>query len=618
MTVAITSQPASRWGRIGSGAGLACVYVAVALWWLWPVAWHAASEVPGPAARGGLTELTFAELYLTLWGLVSGARGLVGNPAELFHPPAFHPERYTLAYSEHMLGHQPLFGPLYALCGNPVLALNGSLLVSTALLGLGTHLLVRRWGGSRASALAAGVLAVAAPWRVGPAAARIHTLWVQYLPFILLFLDRYLGRRRRLDLVLAGLCLVLQILASYYTGYAAVIMAGIFLLGRAGRAPDAVARASLGMIGAVGAAAVLSYPYVALSWGRVITRPLPALERLHIMWGAPAVVTTGVVGVVAVVGALLRMVPRRWLRPAQDAAPVGSLLAIALAGYVLALGPAIHLPPGRAGEALLAVATALHAQDLAGFFASADAQALRVPLPYAALASVIPGFGVLRAPWRFAVLPATILPVLAGLGFGRVGALLGPRGVLVPLGVALAVLLRIPALVPAHIEAGPDIPEVYRWLAANGHRRPLLELPLRPVTAAARMSARAMYFSPYHGSPVLNGYGGFPPPSFWRRMRIAERLPHRKAARLLCSETGLGWILLHRDRLPLAARRAWDSPPSTLRPVARFGDDVLFAVTCPVQARSEPGRSPELAHDARRVPVLAVDRVVEAAHGLGW
>ena len=76
-------RPPSSWRRIGVGLGLAGLYVGVAVWWERPVAWHAGSEMPGFVPAGGLTVLTFAELYLTLWVLVSGARGLVGDPTHL-------------------------------------------------------------------------------------------------------------------------------------------------------------------------------------------------------------------------------------------------------------------------------------------------------------------------------------------------------------------------------------------------------------------------------------------------------------------------------------------------------------------------------------------------------
>jgi hypothetical protein len=38
---------------------------------------------------------------------------------QLFNANILHPSPYSLVCSEHMLGHQPIFGPLYAASGNP-------------------------------------------------------------------------------------------------------------------------------------------------------------------------------------------------------------------------------------------------------------------------------------------------------------------------------------------------------------------------------------------------------------------------------------------------------------------------------------------------------------------
>ena len=50
------------------------------------------------------------------------AHALATDPLSLFHGNILHPAPYSLARSEHMLGHQPLFAPIYAASENPVLA----------------------------------------------------------------------------------------------------------------------------------------------------------------------------------------------------------------------------------------------------------------------------------------------------------------------------------------------------------------------------------------------------------------------------------------------------------------------------------------------------------------
>lgn len=571
---------------LGGGLALLCLYGAIAAWWLRPVSWQLAHQVPGLPGASLADRLTLADVYRTLWILTAGAQQLLGDPTNLFHPPVFYPERYALAFADHMLGQQVLFLPTYVITGNPVLALNLSLLLSTALLALGTHLLIRRWGGGAAAAALGASLVIAAPWRVGLAAVRVHTLWVHYLPFIVLFLDRYLVERRRWCLALAATCLLLQILTSYYDGYATVIAVAVYLLARATTARARILQAGVGLLAAMGVAAACSYPYLLLARAGVVRQgPAAAVMLAFASLGAPAVLTRRVVGVAPAIGTLLLAIPWRGRDARRGDAPWGALLAIAAVGYVLAIGPA--LPVGRGLRSTLGL--------LWDFVTVSDPGRLvrilgerrdlhPVPTPYALLAATVPGFDQLRAPFRFGILPATILPITCALAIGRVASLLPAARWLAPLALSVIVVARIPSVIGTPVEVGSAVPPAYVWLRAHGRGLPLVEAPYRSGGTGALDNydeTRAMYFSTYHRLPLLNGHSGHMPSSFVARTHTAAQLPASAAVATLCAETGLGWILLHRERLPPRARRAWDETPAELRTAARFGEDEVFSVTCP-------------------------------------
>jgi len=104
-------------------AAVTTVYLALALWWLWPLpavlATHSAYSASGPFAGSQV-----ADWYLMVWELAWGAHALATDPTRLFYANAFYPASLSLAYSEHLLGHQPLFAPTYWASGNAVLAVN--------------------------------------------------------------------------------------------------------------------------------------------------------------------------------------------------------------------------------------------------------------------------------------------------------------------------------------------------------------------------------------------------------------------------------------------------------------------------------------------------------------
>lgn len=121
------------------------------------------------------------------------------------------------------------------------------------------------------------------------------------------------------------------------------------------------------------------------------------------------------------------------------------------------------------------------------------------------------------------------------------------------------------------------VPQVYRWLAANGAGRALLELPL----AGPSEAGRRMYFSTYHWLPTVDGYSAYPPMTRDLSWRISYGLPGEAALQQLVDLADIGWVVVHLDEMPPAARRAWEGhlPPG----LERVGRDLLLRLTRPVR-----------------------------------
>jgi hypothetical protein len=151
------------------------------------------------------------------------------------------------------------------------------------------------------------------------------------------------------------------------------------------------------------------------------------------------------------------------------------------------------------------------------------------------------------------------------------------------------------------VETGAQVPPVYRWLAAQGGGRPLLEWPIAaPVDLrAGYQESRAMYFSTYHWLPLLNGYTAYEPPSHRLFFLLAQRLPAARAVRDLVDLSGVRLLLLHRDRLDPEARARWDAWLATAGQcdrLAEFGPDLV----CGLPAAQEDLRPQVIAANAAR------------------
>src|SRR6185436_9208169 len=248
---------------------------------------------------------------------------------------------------------------------------------------------------------------------------------------------------------------------------------------------------------------------------------------------------------------------------------------------LLALGPAIHV------------------------------RGMTMPGPFALMADVVPGWQLIRAPFRLSAPAVLGACALAGIGLaGMIDALPWRRALVDALVVGLAVLcvvttVRRPLVIPT-AETPSMVPEVHRWLAA-APRGPVVEIPFHPFRLVDRgrdVEARRMYRSIVHWQPLLGGYSGYTPPSYAAVSSLVQTLPDPRAAHLLARTTGLRWIVLHRDELDHDARRAWRRGHSAYVVVARFGRDVVLRV----RASSPADLVEAFVADDRRVTPLGTTR----------
>jgi hypothetical protein len=125
---------------------------------------------------------------------------------------------------------------------------------------------------------------------------------------------------------------------------------------------------------------------------------------------------------------------------------------------------------------------------------------------------LLPPFRELRAPARFGALVNMTLSILAGFGIARIlRAVRAPRRQWVVVGALIAAVMvdAWPSLelVPAFKEP----PIIYRSIIGRSD----VVLAEFPVLDNEAFNIPYMYFSLWHWTPMLNGYSGFIPRSYW-------------------------------------------------------------------------------------------------------
>jgi hypothetical protein len=550
------------------GAGL--FYTACTAVFTWPLPAHLVTHARAAPAYGLL------DVHLHLWTLAWVSRAIVRDPLGLFDANIFYPAPLTLAGSDHLLGTLPIAGPVYWLTGNPVATMNAVVLASFPLAGVAAAALVRALGGSGWAGLLGGFVFAFAPMRMR-SFVPVQMFTVQYLPLALLGLVSYLRRGGGWRLGAGLVLLLLQLLVAYYLAYGALVGLGATLLVVALRERDVPAgrwvrlAAGLGVVLAV--MTLVSLPYLLRHEGGAI----PSYGGAFGTAGEPRWMLRGFIGprsevylgIVPVVLAIVGLAGA-WRTGGAHWSAALVFFAIALAGWLLCLG------------------------------SHADIGGVRVPLPYAWLAAVVPGFASMRVALRFFVLAILGVAGLAGLGLALVRARLGT---VVAAGLVVATVWQYRprewplALKP--VETAATMPAAYEWLRRHGDGGALLELPVGPegTHRAFNNESLAMYRSTHHWLPLLNGYTAYPPPSYEVLMRVASQLPEPESLDTLLTLADVRWILVHLGSLWGAEQSAWRTPPG-LQLAAEIGTDIVLRVVHRPSAdhraallRREPGKT---------------------------
>jgi hypothetical protein len=559
-------------------------YALITIVWLWPVVARYSSSIPLSKTQFD----PFLQTFLIGWDRMA----LATNPSRLFHPPIFFPEPRTLTYMDHMTGETILAWPLLRGWNSLPTAYNGLLLASFVLSAWATYRLARLLGIPRAGAVLSGAWFAFSSYRLAQIDL-LNQLQTQFLPLGLLFLVRYLRRRKVRDAVGVVGTLTAQVYFGWYYAYylaIAVVVVGSYLALVRGQTPPREHRLLwVGLLLAALAAIVpVTWPYIeqrhalpefrrSLGETALYSADLtdyvrwnpssPAAARLgtpsgeQSYWPGTAVVLLTAIWLVAG----LKRPPDRAVGHRQASAwaslrarlnllgDPGAMLFLSAIGLVLSLGPVLHV----AGRLLW------------------------IPLPYALLYSTLPGFASMRAPARLSVLVALGLAVVAGHSWSwirkrnaRLAAWL----------VALAIVFLfldswIRPIPTASIPKLDRIPAVYAWLATQPAGTPFLELPVpRQDSDETAVDSYRQLLVLVHGQPRLDGSSGFISPRY-RSFRLAmQDFPNDPALDAL-GRMGGKLLIVHFGDVPPERREDLERSlalQKRLLPRARFGDDAAY------------------------------------------
>jgi len=459
------------------------------------------------------------DVYFNMWRLGWVAHALRSGPSSLFDGNIYYPEPNTLAFSDAMLVEGLVAAPLLWAGVPPVVVHNSLLLGAVIASAVGMFVLVERLTRNRAAAVIAGIIFAFVPYRFEHY-MHMELQWTVWMPWALWAVHRTIDSGRWQHGLQAGVFVALQTLSSVYYGVflAAILpLVGGLLLLSVPR-PQALRAFRALALGAAAAAIICSLyavPYLAAGrqvGGRSIeeiskfsARPsdyLVATPDNRIYGGLVAAPSErrlfpGIVPVLlAITGLLLR-------RP--------TMVAVA---YLIGLVIAFEMSLGLHGYT------------------------------YRFLHDHVPVLAGLRAAARLGIFVVFFLAVLAALGYAALHDAVSSttRRVLAVM-IPCALLIEYSVFPRQLVSYDNFAPQVYAFLA----RLPpgvLAEFPMPSVNTVPGPDARYTYMSTFHWNRLVNGYSGYHPPSYLRRLDHLQSFPDRSSLDVLRG-AGVNYVIVH-------------------------------------------------------------------------
>ena len=501
-------------------AGAAVVFIVLAVACTWPLAPNLDRAVSDPG-----------DPLINIWILDWDWWGTLHQPLSLFHANAFHPARYSLAFSENLYGLAVLLFPLRALGVGPVAAYNLAILAGFAFCGYAAWLLGWHLTRSFAAGLAAGVFYALVPFRFVHL-AQVQHVFGGWLPLLLVALLAYARRPGwRHGWLLAAVFVMNGLTNIHYLffGALAIAITALLLVPR-----EHWRELAVPMIVAM----LVLLPFLL---------PYAAVAKLYGMQRSAAEVLS------------YSAMPKDWLPGAVEAEKklypgVLSLITGALAFFVA------RKERAKLGLAVLWV--------VIGFLGSLGLHFVFHEFLFGA----VPGFRAIRVPARWAVIAYIGLAMLIALFTAAIRRF----GWIVP----AAFVVSLWAAPVRWFLLDPKTPPVYQWLAKQ-KASAILELPMDTLSS----DYEAMLHATAHHQRFANGVSGFAPPVRVELSRLSKELPDSFADEL--RRHGIELLIVHSDRYggeESARLRQWLSREldrGGLRYVAHFdaktGADWVFS-----------------------------------------
>lgn len=535
---------------------------------------------------------------LISWILNWNIHALLHNPLHIFGANIFYPYQQTLSFSEPFFTSSLLAFIPVLIWKEPLLAFNINVILSLTLLGFAAYCLSYYLSKKNTFSILSGILVAFSPFTLGRV-FQFQVISIQWIPFGIISLFHFLKTKKTRYFALACLFFLLQMANSFLTGYFVVlcylVILGFFLLSKKLSLLKIINAKIIFIVIITGVITILlGYPYFKTSntfhYVRDIRDTIHFANRPEYTFYpnnrtrlAPVLLKTiysrdkgpyrydGYWGLAFIIAFIVSAIGLLKLKK-QDRFLPFIFFTIALSSFVLSLGPAFQW----AGKVIK--------------------HPFIIPLPYAILYYVIPGFKGIRNSARWEML--TILA--SGIFIALVLAQLMKNKnrlftIIIIFFISLAALLEI-NLPFSYVQVPmvKDFPPVYSYINSLPQNATVIHLPIFSWDMQPYANEEFMreYFSIINFRRTVNGYSGFSPKEWEQNVKfLTSEFPNIKTIAYL-QHIKVNYIILHKKNYDDLYKNKYvvnqiPIPPFTtiinnvksfqqLQLVTQFGDDYVY------------------------------------------
>lgn len=502
---------------------------------------------------------------------------LTTNPFSLFEANIYYPYHNSLAFSEHFLISSILSILPYKIIGEPIAVVNFTLISSLIMLGFFMYLLIYYLTKDFILSILGGLLIIFSPVTLDKV-VHLQILSIQWIPLSLLFFLIFLNKYKTRYLILSLVFFVIQTYNSFLPGYFIIftyliLYVNLYIYKRIVFKKVVTKRNILITFLFILLLIPIIVPYYKVSREFNYTRDIRdaihfALQPQDLLYPnqytkfqaslvkifpSNSLSRTGYVGFAFSILTIITLVYFLTRFKKKEIA-YNSFVITAIFGLLMSFGPLLHWN-GRT----------IH-------------DPFPVPLPYALLYYIFPGFQGIRNSARWEMLFVLMMSVAISWFLFRVLKEKSSikRNFMYIILISIVVIEYNFPMKFVEVPQKKDFPKVYKWLTTTSQNAKVIELPIYnwnmwPYTHNELLR---QYYGTIHFRKTVNGYSGFSPIP-WQKM-IVETMSEFPSGSSISyfKKIGVNYIVIHKNEFDLLNKKKFKVNERTIR----SGDEIIDAL----------------------------------------